>query len=86
MDETIEENAFKCPNCDGEEIGEMLHVSPDLKTESHNPWSKVLHRQGCASCGCLIPAHLGERWSNLTFADAKREWHEIYKETSADMK
>ena len=86
MDNPVEANPFKCPNCDGDEVGIIQCVSPDFEAENHDPWLKVMRSQGCANCGRLIPAHLGERWNNKTAAEAKREWFEVYEKTSTKPK
>ena len=69
--------SFQCPECGAIKIKSHLYVStvPDLD----DPWSNVLQQLECASCNFYIPAHLGERWDNISYEDAKKEWIKIYK-------
>ena len=44
-----------------------------------DPWSNILQQLECAKCENFIPAHLGERWNNITIQDAKDEWISRFK-------
>ena len=69
--------SFQCPECGSIKIKSRLYVStiPD----PDDPWSSVLQQLECVSCNSCIPAHLGERWDNISYEDAKKEWIKIYK-------
>ena len=69
--------SFQCPECGSIKIKSHLYVStiPD----PDDPWSSVLQQLECASCNSYIPAHLGERWDNISYEEAKKEWIKIYK-------
>ena len=69
--------SFQCPECGSIKIKSQLYVStvPDLD----DPWSNVLQQLECAGCNSYIPAHLGERWDNISYEDAKKEWIKKYK-------
>ena len=73
-------NDFICPNCGSTEPGYEEYVSkenPDSKDT--NPWSSVLQIISCEQCHRKIPAHLAERWDNISIEDAKKEWIEKFK-------
>ena len=73
--------SFKCPECDSTKIRSKLCVSTDwsIGGKATSPWSYVLQQYCCANCDSYIPAHLGERWNNITFENAKKKWLEKYK-------
>ena len=75
--------SFKCPECGATEIRSHLCVSTDWSTGSKatSPWSYVLQQLCCAQCDSYIPSHLGERWNDITYEDAKKEWLLKYKKT-----
>ena len=68
---------FICPECNSKEYKSHLFVStiPD----PNDPWSNILQQFECANCENYIPAHLGERWNDISFDEAKKQWLEIYK-------
>jgi len=47
-------------------------------------WSGVLERISCARCGFIIPAHLAQRWDDISVEQARREWSEIYRAISLE--
>ena len=69
--------SFICPECNSKEYKSHLYVStiPD----PNDPWSSVLQQLECGGCNSYIPAHLGERWDNISYEDAKKEWIKKYK-------
>ena len=75
---------YKCPECGATEIRSHLCVSTDWSTggEATSPWSYVLQQLCCAKCDSYIPSHLGERWDDITYDEAKREWLLKYKKTT----
>ena len=70
-------DSFICPECNSTEYKSHLYVStiPD----PNDPWSNVLQQYECAKCENYIPAHLAERWENMTVKQAKDEWINVYK-------
>ena len=74
-------SSFKCPECGSTETRSQLNVSTDLSTGGgySSPWSHVLLQYECAGCNECIPGHLGERWNDITYEKAKKDWEEIYK-------
>lgn len=71
MSETI--NDFICPNCNSKEILEEKFVSI-APSQSKDPWASVSQIIKCAGCKKNIPAHLGERWDNISIEQAKEEF------------
>ena len=71
MSETI--NDFICPNCNSKEILEEKFVSI-APSQSKDPWASVNQIIKCAECKKNIPAHLGERWDNISIELAKIEF------------
>ena len=76
-------NTYKCPECGSTEVGSQLYVSPDPSSYDNidNPWSHVLQQILCGKCNNYIPSHLGERWDDITYLQAKKEWVAKYKTT-----
>ena len=74
-------NKFICPECGGTKVASTLCVSTDWSVtgEATSPWSYVLQQLCCYSCNNYIPAHLGERWNNITYKKAVDDWKKIYK-------
>ena len=72
---------FKCPECGSTKTRSQLNVSTDLSTGGgySSPWSHVLLQYECAGCYEYIPGHLGERWNDISYEKAKKDWREIYK-------
>ena len=75
--------SFKCPECGATEVASNLCVSTDWSTggEATSPWSYVLQQLLCKQCDSYIPSHLGERWNDITYEKAKKEWLLKYKKT-----
>ena len=73
--------SFKCPECGATEVASNLCVSTDwsIGREASSPWSYVLQQIHCANCDEYIPSHLGERWDDISFDKAKKDWINIYK-------
>ena len=76
MSETI--NDFICPNCNSKEILEEKFVSI-APSQSKDPWTSVSQIIKCAGCKKNIPAHLGERWDNISIEKAKEEFQKYKK-------
>ena len=74
-------SSFKCPECSSAEVASNLCVSTDWSTggEASSPWSYVLQQIHCGNCDEYIPSHLGERWDDINYEKAKKDWREIYK-------
>jgi hypothetical protein len=70
-------NSFICPNCGGRVPGTITNISTVGPTD--DPWSKILQTTDCVLCRQTIPAHLGERWNNISIEEARKEWLEVYK-------
>ena len=70
---------FICPECKSNTYKSHIYVStyPDL----NDPWSNVLQQYECANCNNYIPAHLAERWKDISFEKAMEEWINIYKKS-----
>ena len=73
----MDNDDFKCPNCECEEILEQKFLSIEEPNVS-NPWSSVTQVIKCDGCKKTIPAHLGERWDGITLEQAKKEYLEKY--------
>ena len=71
MSENI--NDFICPNCNSKDILDQKFVSIE-KPKYEDPWSSVTQIIKCANCKKNIPAHLGERWNNISIEQAKEEF------------
>ena len=69
----MDNDDFKCPNCECEEILEQKFLSIEEPNDL-NPWSSVTQVIKCDSCKKTIPAHLGERWDEITFEEARKEY------------
>ena len=74
----MDNDDFKCPNCECEEILEQKFLSIEEPNVS-NPWSSVTQVIKCDGCKKTIPAHLGERWDGITLEQAKKGYLEKYK-------
>ena len=74
-------NTFKCPECGSTEVGSHLYVSPDPSSyhKVDDPWSHVLQQIQCGDCNSYIPSHLGERWNDISYESAQKEWIKKYK-------
>ena len=68
------DDEFICPNCNSKEILDQKFVSID-KPNSKDPRSSVTQIIKCANCKKNIPAHLGERWNNISFEQAKIDFN-----------
>ena len=73
--------SFKCPECGATEVASNLCVSTDwsIGREASSTWSYVLQQIHCANCDEYSPSHLGERWDDISFEKAKKDWINIYK-------
>ena len=71
---------FICPECGSTESGYEQYVSLDPPApKDKNPWSSVLQIITCKQCRREIPAHLGERWNDISIEDAKKVWKKEYR-------
>jgi len=69
---------FICPECGSKRTpDEEVHVSPIENDD--DPATHVLQWIKCAQCGVFIPAHIAERWDDLSIDDAKKDWLEYYR-------
>ena len=64
MNTSKEDNRFICPNCGGNVGAGTMHISRDYNPD--DPWSSILQTTQCVLCRYTIPAHLGERWDNMS--------------------
>ncbi len=69
--------SFICPECSSIEYKSHLYVS--TYPDPNDPWSNILQTYECARCEKYIPAHLAERWNNITLKEAKKEWEDVYR-------
>ena len=82
---------FICPECNSkEEPAERILVSKDSPSDStskkSDPWDSVLNQMECVSCHMIIPAHLGERWDDLSLEQAQKQWKDLYKKNNKKQK
>ena len=61
--------SFICPECNSTEYKSHLYVSTE--PDPNDPWSSILQIYECAKCENYIPAHLAERWNNISYNKAK---------------
>ena len=59
-----------------EEILTEKFVSIELP-KSNDPWSSISQIIQCRDCKKKIPAHLGERWNDITLKHAKEEFKNL---------
>ena len=69
--------SFICPECGHKESRETIFY--ETKRRNKDPWSNVLQIMTCGKCQSQIPAHLAERWNDLSVVDAKKEWKKVYR-------
>ena len=69
--------SFICPECNSTEYKSHLYVSTE--PDPNDPWSSILQIYEYAKCENYIPAHLAERWNNISNNKAKDDWKNIYK-------
>ncbi|NQY26643.1 MAG: hypothetical protein HRT92_05640 [Piscirickettsiaceae bacterium] len=74
------EDSFLCPECGGEEPYIVTEVSTVYDPD--DPVSAVLEWISCKQCHAEIPAHIAERWNNITIEQAQKEWRDTYREPS----
>ena len=82
-------NKFICPECGSQNDPDELFVSKEPilgASDKKNPWDSVLQQMECISCNMVIPAHLGERWNNISIEQAQQEWKTIYKKNNKKQK
>ncbi len=72
-------SSFKCPECKSNTYKSHIYVS--TYPDPNDPWSNVLQQYECANCNKYIPAHLAERWDDISFEKAKEEWINFYKKS-----
>ena len=81
---------FICPECGSKEEPEELFISkgPPSNSSSKNsgPWDSVLQQMKCVSCHMIIPAHLGQRWNDLSLEQALKQWKDLYKKNNKKQK
>lgn len=77
MNTSIKDNSFICPNCGGNVGGGTMHVSWDYNPD--DPWLGILQVIQCVLCRHTIPAHLAERWDDMSVEEARNRWLEVYK-------
>jgi hypothetical protein len=70
---------FICPECGSREPGDSVFIS--TVPNGNDPWSSVLRTIECNQCHSTIPAHLAERWDDLTLEAAQKQWQEIYRDS-----
>ena len=78
-----EQGCFLCPECVGNTPDMAMQVSPAF--DSDDPVSGILEWISCAECGAVIPAHIAERWDNLSIDEARKAWREIYQNNQIDL-
>ena len=83
------EKKFICPECGSQDEPDELFVSKEPilgASDKKNSWDSVLQQMECISCNMVIPAHLGERWNNISIEQAQQEWKAIYKKNNKKQK
>ena len=70
---------FICPECKSNNYKSHICVSTYL--DPNDPWSNVLQQYECANCNNYIPAHLAERWDDVSFEKVMEEWVNIYRKS-----
>ena len=83
------ENTFICPECSSQDEPNELFISKEPilgASYKKDPWGSVLQQMECISCNMIIPAHLGERWNNISIEQAQQEWKTIYKKNNKKQK
>jgi len=73
-------NSFKCPECGSTEPSVFMLVETDFSED--DAWSGVLQRCKCARCNFTIPAHLAERWHDISYDQAVQEWRQTYRSSA----
>ncbi|WP_440675491.1 hypothetical protein [Candidatus Pelagibacter sp. HIMB1593] len=68
---------FICPSCLSYKILTEKFISIGLPN-NNDPWSSITQIIQCGNCKKNIPAHLGERWNNLTLESAREELKKYY--------
>ena len=64
-----------------------LKIRPsDSTSKKSDPWDSVLNQMECVSCHMIIPAHLGERWDDLSLEQAQKQWKDLYKKNNKKQK
>jgi hypothetical protein len=82
-------NKFICPECGSQENSDELFISKEPilgASYKKDPWNGVLQQMECVSCNMVIPAHLGQRWNNISIEQAQQEWKAIYKKNNKKQK
>ena len=79
-------SSFHCPECGATKVASNLCVSTDwsVTREASSPWSYILQQILCANCDEYIPSHLGERWDDISYEDAKKEWLIKYRKSKVN--
>ena len=83
------EKKFVCPECSSQDEPNELFISKEPvlgASPKKDPWDSVLQQMECISCNMVIPAHLGERWNNISIEQAQQEWKTIYKKNNKKQK
>jgi RNA polymerase subunit RPABC4/transcription elongation factor Spt4 len=73
---------FICPECGSRETGIVSLVEREFV--KGDAWSAILQEYQCPQCHSIIPAHLAERWDNLTVEQAQKEWRDIYRDSQPE--
>lgn len=77
----MNKNSFKCPECGGDSSSGGACVSPP-PYDPAEPWTGIHSITRCDSCDYDIPDHLGERWDDISYEQAVKEWKEVYRDTN----
>ena len=83
------DSKFICPECGSQDEPDELFVSKEPilgASYKKDPWDSVLQQMECISCNMVIPAHLGERWNDISIEQAQQEWKAIYKKNNKKQK
>ncbi len=79
---------FICPNCQSSSCSGLAFVDPGwtfgIGSPSGSPWDFVFQLRFCGECGATIPAHLAERWEDMTVVEAEEEWGRVYRDHRYD--
>ena len=71
----------QCPECGSEKIGGGACFNRIQENQKKgDPWGHVLRTVKCRNCEGIFPAHIWHLWGDITPAEARKEWRDIFLE------